>query len=428
MKQNVSAPPPKETGNIPPRAETGTTSSRAETGTTSSHAKTGTTTPRAEAGTTSQVVAFTITRTIINTLHRMVYPFLAVLARGVGVDILTMSYVLTARSLVGTVGPFAAAVADRRGRRFGMLFGIGLFTLGTALVVFWPVFPALVLSIILSTLGKYIFDPSMQAWLGDRIPYIRRGRTMAVTEFGWSLAFLLGVPLVGYMIARNGWMAPFPLFVLLGGILFATMFFMLPRDSSPSTADSPASNFRLVLTSSPALAGLAVGLLASAANEVVNLIFGVWLEQSFGLQIAALGAASAVIGLSELGGEGLVAAFVDRLGKPRAIGLGLAANCLAALGLFFLGRTEAGALVGLFFFYITFEFTLVSIIPLMTELLPSARATLMAFNVAALSLGRAVADLLAPRLYGLGFWFVVLGAVGFNLLALAALHKVKTAR
>ena len=127
-------------------------------------------------------------------------------------------------------------------------------------------------------------------------------------------------------------------------------------------------------------------------------IFGVWLEDSFDLQIAALGAASAVIGLSELGGEGLVAAFVDRLGKPRAIGLGLAANCLAALALLFLGRTQAGALVGLFFFYITFEFTLVSIIPLMTELLPSARATLMAFNMAALSLGRALGDLLAPRL------------------------------
>jgi predicted MFS family arabinose efflux permease len=294
-------------------------------------------------------------------------------------------------------------------------------------VVFWPTFPALVLSIILSSLGKYIFDPSMQAWLGDRIPYARRGRTIAVTEFGWSLAFILGIPLMGFLIARSGWMAPFPLFVLLGCIIFIALFFLLPKERSSSVVHDPSSNFRLVLTFAPALAGLAVGLFASAANEVVNLIFGVWLEDAFGLQIAALGAASAVIGLSELGGEGLVAAFVDRLGKPRAIGLGLAANCLAALALLFLGRTQAGALVGLFFFYITFEFTLVSIIPLMTELLPSARATLMAFNVAALSLGRALGDLLAPRLYGLGFWFVVLGAVGFNLLALAALRKVKTA-
>ena len=357
----------------------------------------------------------------------MVYPFLAVLARGVGVDIISMSYALTARSLIGTVGPFAATVANRRGRRFGMLAGIGLFTLGTAIVVFWPTFPALVLSIILSTLGKYIFDPSMQAWLGDRIPYARRGRTMAVTEFGWSLAFLLGIPLAGFLIARSGWMAPFPLFVLLGSIIFIVLFFLIPKENPPSVVDSTASNFRLVLISVPALAGLAVGLFCSAANEVVNLIFGVWLEQSFGLQIAALGAASAVIGIAELGGEGLVAAFVDRLGKPRAIGLGLAGNCLAALALFFLRGTEAGALVGLFLFYITFEFTLVSIIPLMTEILPAARATLMAFNVAALSLGRALGDLLAPRLYGMGFWFVILGAVVFNLLALAALSRVKTA-
>jgi predicted MFS family arabinose efflux permease len=375
------------------------------------------------------LVAFTITRTIINTLHRMVYPFLAVLARGVGVDLISMSYALTARSLVGAVGPFAATIADRRGRKFGMLLGIGLFTSGTVLVVLQPVFPALVLSIILSTLGKYIFDPSMQAYLGDRIPYERRGRTIAVTEFGWSLAFILGIPLIGFLIARNGWMAPFPLMTILGVLIFAGLSLMLPNDSQQTigaSAGGDSNNFRLVLASVPALAGLAVGLLASAGNEVINLIFGVWLEDAFGLQIAALGAASAVIGLSELGGEGLVAAFVDRLGKPRAIGLGLATNCLAALALPFLGRTEAGALVGLFFFYISFEFTLVSIIPLMTEVLPTARATLMAFNVAALSLGRALGDLLAPRLYGLGFWFVVLGALGFNLLALAALRKVKT--
>ena len=175
-----------------------------------------------------------------------------------------------------------------------------------------------------------------------------RGRTIAVTEFGWSLAFILGIPLMGFLIARSGWMAPFPLMAVLGVLIFVGLFWMLPKDGQPS-ADIPtfSANFRTVLTFAPALAGLAVGLFASAANEVVNLIFGVWLEDSFGLQIAALGAASAVIGLSELCGEGLVAAFVDRLGKPRAIGLGLAANCLAALLLFIIGRTEAGALVGL---------------------------------------------------------------------------------
>ena len=383
--------------------------------------------PRPGTGTSAQVIVFTVTRTIINTLHRMLYPFLGVLARGVGVDLVSMSYALALRSLVGTIGPFAATLADRRGRRFGMLFGIDLFTLGTAIVVFRPTFPVLVLSILLSSLDKFLFDPSMEAWLGDRIHYARRGRVIAITEFGWSLAFILGIPLMGFLIARFGWLAPFPLLALLGLLAFAGLFSILPKDEKLSDG-SPTfwANIRTVLTSVPALAGLAIGLLSSAGNELVNLIFGVWLEDSFGLQIAALGAASAVIGLSELGGEGLVLAFVDRLGKPFAIGLGLVLNCLASLALVFLGRTELGALVGLFFFYITFEFTFVSIIPLMTEVLPSARATLMAINVTAFSLGRLLGDLLAPRLYAMGFWFVVLGAVAFNLLALALLRRVKT--
>ena len=264
----------------------------------------------------------------------------------------------------------------------------------------------------------------MQAYIGDSVPYERRGRTIAFTEFGWSLAFVIGVPLMGLLIASKSWMAPFPLLALLGVVIVAGLFWMLPKKDLPVNAPRSRDNFRLVLTSLPALTGLAVGMLASAANEEVNLIFGVWLQDSFGLKIAALGAASAVIGISEMGAEGMVAAFVDRLGKLRSIALGLAVNSLAALALPWFGRTEWGALAGLFFFYLSFEFTIVSAIPLMTELLPSARATLMACNVAAMSFGRAIGDFLAPRLYGLGFMAVTLGAIAFNLLALLSLSRL----
>jgi predicted MFS family arabinose efflux permease len=247
---------------------------------------------------------------------------------------------------------------------------------------------------------------------------------MAFTEFGWSLAFVVGVPLMGFLIARNGWMAPFPLLAVLGVLIVSGLFWMLPKESLPANPTRSRDNFRLVLTSLPALTGLAIGMLATAANEQVNLVFGVWLEDSFGLQIAALGAASAVIGFSEMGAEGLVAAFVDRLGKLRAISLGLAVNSLSALVMPWLGRTEIGALIALFFFYISFEFTIVSFLPVMTELLPTARATLLACTVAAFSFGRAIGAFLAPRLYELGFVAVALGAIGFNLLALLAVFRL----
>lgn len=366
-------------------------------------------------------------RTVLNTAHRMVYPFLAVFARGLGVDITALSLALTGRSVVGAFVPFVSSVADQRGRRFGMLAGVALFTFGVGLVALAPSLWTLTAALILAMLGKYLFDPSMQAYFGDRIPYQRRGLALAVTEMSWSLAFILGVPAVGFLIARFGWSAPFPALTLLGVGMFAVLWWMTPRsDPNHAPAGSPWANFGAVLRSVPALAGISVAMWASAANELVNLIFGVWLEDSFGLQIAALAGASAVIGLSELSGEGLVALLTDRLGKVRALAFGLTGNALACLLLPFLGQTQAGALIGLTLFYITFEFIMVSHIPLMTEVMPGARATMLSFNLTGHSLGRALGAFLAAFIYRqFGFFAVTLLALVFNLFGLLALRQLR---
>lgn len=374
-----------------------------------------------------QLLIFMFLRTILNTMHRMVYPFLAVFARGLGVDIATVSLVVTARSFFGMFAPLLGAIADQRGRRFGMLSGIFLFTVGMALVAIVPSFLTFGIALLLAILGKYLFDPSMQAYFGDRIPYERRGTALAITEGSWSLAFIAGIPLIGYLISVYGWSAPFPLLTGLGLVMFAITWRMIPHTAHASRQPTIASvkNVRAVLTNIPALAGISIALWASAANELVNLIFGVWLEDSFGLKIAALAGASAVIGLSELSGEGLVALTTDRLGKPRALVLGLIGNILAALLLPIVGRTELGALVGLFLFYITFEYVLVSHIPLMTEILPGARATLLSFNVTGHSLGRMIGALLATFVYQrFGFLPVTLMAILFNAFALLALAEL----
>jgi predicted MFS family arabinose efflux permease len=336
-------------------------------------------------------------------MFRMVYPFLAVFGRGIGVDLATISLTLTLRSFTGVFGPFLAVIGDRRGRKIGMLFGLAVFIFGLAVVMIWPTFPAFVAALILSMLGKYIYDPSMQAYLGDRVAYQRRGRVLAITELSWSLSFLVGVPAMGFLIARYGWRAPFPVLALLGLLAFGVLAWMVPLDKvKGGQSVGLRTNFREILAYPPVLAGLAMAMLFSSANEVINLVFGIWLENSFGLIIAALGAAAAVIGLSELGGESLAAAFTDRLGKPLAIGIGLGLNCLAALVLPILGTSTAGAMVGLFFFYLTFEYALVSSVPMMTEVMPSARATVMAFTTASVSLGRGMGALIATPLFLFG--------------------------
>jgi predicted MFS family arabinose efflux permease len=381
-----------------------------------------------------QVLIFTATRVVLNTMYRMVYPFLTAFGRGMGVDLPTLTLALTARSLAGVFGPFIGSIGDIRGRKTGMLFGLFLFIVGVSLVIIWPTFPAFVAALILSLLGKYVYDPSLQAYLGDRVAYQQRGRVLAISELGWSLSFIIGVPLMGFLIARYGWSAPFPVLALLGLGAFGILVWMVPSDKVRGGIQSGLwANLRKVFTYPPVLAGLVMALLIGSANEMINLIFGVWLENSFGLMIAALGAASAVIGLSELSGESLAAAFTDRLGKPVAVSLGLGLNCLAVLALPFLGRSSTGAIIGLFFFYITFDFAIVSTIPIMTEVMPSARATVMAVAGASISLGRAIGALLGTPLYLFGVSSAgipdilpnALAAVGLNILAIIALRYLQ---
>ena len=122
--------------------------------------------------------------------------------------------------------------------------------------------------------------------------------------------------------------------------------------------------------------------------------------------------------------KSLLGGVADRLGKERSIALGLVANCLAAIVFPILGKSTSGAVAALFLFYITFEFTLVAVIPMMSEIIPTARVTLMAFNVAGLSLGRVIGALSATPLYHYGIGISALAAILFNLIAFAALWKL----
>jgi predicted MFS family arabinose efflux permease len=328
-----------------------------------------------------QIAAFSFIRTIINTGFRMIYPFLPVLARAVGVNLETMALIVTARSTLGFAGPVLGSLGDHLGRKRAMLIGLMLFMSGLFLVVFWPTYISLLLGFSLGAAGKIIFDPAMQAYLGDRVQYAQRGRAIALTELGWSWASLFGLPLIGWVIARAGWIAPFPLLASLGGIAIIILWRILPPDPHPHHANAGFKQaLRAILAHPSALAGLGVGLLISFSNETVNIIYGAWIEQAFGLKVEALGAASAVIGLAELSGEGFV-------------------------------------------FFIVFEFTFVSAISLMTELVPEARATMMAGNISAAALGRALGASIGPTLFTVGLLANSAAAGGLAVLALVILIR-----
>ncbi len=347
-----------------------------------------------------KVVGFSIVRLVMFIANRMVFPFGPAIARGLGVSLREVSTAISARSSLGAVGPLLGSVADSRGRKFAMLLGVGGFIAGMVLVALWPTYLTLMIGLIISGAGNIIYDSALQAYIGDRVPYERRGFAVAITELSFSGALIVGGPFAGWLIARNGWSSPFGWLGVLGVCGFLLVMRILPLDR-PGSESRPSlgEGLRDIITSAPALAGLATGFLMTVGYQSINMIHGAWLETNFGFSLEQLGWVSIAFGAAGIGGVVLAGILPDRIGKRRSVGIALA--ILAAVYLLFLlaNRSFYVAIGALFLFYLAFEFGLVSLISLMTELAPSARATLMAANFSAIALGDALGVKLAPIIY-----------------------------
>ncbi len=314
----------------------------------------------------AQVIAAVLCRLVLNTARRFPYPFAPALSRGMGVPLTAVTALIAATQATALVGALSGPLTDRLGYRNVMLAGLALLVGGMLAAGFWPVYPVVVVALLLAALGKTVFDPAIQAFVGDRVPFERRGLVIGLLEFSWSGCTLLGIPAIGVLMAHYGWRSPFFVLGALG------------------------------------LAGLAA----------------LWLI----LPLAALGFGTVAIGAAELGGEALTALLGDRLGLKRSVlaGLTVSTACYALLAL--VGQTLWHALAGLFVLFLSLEFTIVASLSLTTELVPGLRATMMAGFFAAAGLGRVAGALVGGPLW---LWGGI-GATGTfsacaNLLALGCL-------
>lgn len=344
-----------------------------------------------------QIGAATVSRLLFNTGRRFPYPFAPALSRGLGVPLTAITSLIAINLATGILSPVFGPLSDRWGYRTMMLLSLGMLAAGMLAGGLLPFYIMIMGTLFLAGLSKNIFDPALQAYLGKTVPYERRGLVIGIVEFGWSGSSLVGVPLVGLLIERVGWQSPF---LILGGLALlatAALALVIPADkrqpvSSGNTLNLPVL-WREVRGNQTALGVLAFSFLIGLANDNLFVVYGAWLEGSFGLSLVALGAASSVIGVAEMIGEGLTAFAADRLGLKRSIIAGLALSALSYLLLPLFGHTLPLALAGLFVVFLSFEFAVVTTISLATEVLPSARATMMSSLIATMSVGRVIGAL-----------------------------------
>ncbi len=373
-----------------------------------------------------QIVAVLFFRLLLNTGRRFVYPFAPALSRELGVPLAAITSILATCQVTSLLGLFSGPLADRYGYRAMMRTGLGMLAAGMLLCGLVPGYWPLFLGLVAASLAKTVFDPAIQAFIGRNVPFERRGRVIGAVETAWAGSTLIGIPALGLIIEHLSLTSAYSLLAILGAIGWLTISRVIPVDGpGPATATGRVRVFAALpelIQVRPAAGMLLFGFWISIANDSLFVVYGAWFEQSFFVSITTLGFSTVAIGLAELGGESMTAVFADRFGLKRATILGL---CLAIAGyllLPFIGRSLPLAMVGMFWIFFAFEFTIVTSFSLSTELLPKTRATMMAGFYATSGVGRMIGVLLGGWLWQLGgITAVAWTSAGFTAIGLLSL-------
>ena len=352
------------------------------------------------------IAGTTFFRLVLNTARRFAYPFAPVLSRGLGVSLSAITSLIAINQVTSLLGALIGPMSDRLGYRKMMIAGMAMLAAGMLAAAIFPIYGVVLVALLMAGLGKSIFDPAVQAWVGSRVPYRRRALAMGVMETSWSASTLIGIPLVAVLMDRFGWQSPFLVMGALGCIGAVALFFIIPDEPEPAGQHvSPAhyiGAYSRLIANKPALGALGYVFFVSAANDNLFVVYGAWLEKRFDLGIVALGLGTSLIGVAELAGEGLTAAVSDRIGLKRALFAGLSLSVLSYFALPFLDSSLAASLSGLAILFFIFEFTMVTSLTLCTELLPGLRATMMSGFFATAGIGRMLGALMGGALWQAG--------------------------
>ena len=339
------------------------------------------------------LVAF---RFVSNTAIRYPYSFLPAIARGAGMGVESLGWLLFARELTGAGAPIAGRLADGRGPdrlvAAGALIGAASLVAGVAGQV------GLAVGLIGFGLAKVIYDVAMNAWIGDHVAYARRGRAMGLVEVTWAAAALIGLPLIGLTIDRLGWWSASAALAVVAVPLAAaiTAVHGKPTSTRPTTAATRRPHVDVGLVGT-----LAAFCAITSASQFLIIGHGLWLDDVYGLDPAEIGAAVMIVGAIEAVGSSSSSRFTDSWGKRTSVAGGTALMTMAMAALAALPEPPlAVALAMLATAFLGFEFALVSALPLLSEIDPGARAQVMGWALGSSTVLRAVGSVVGASLFG----------------------------
>lgn len=348
----------------------------------------------------------------VDTGSQIFNPFLPLIASGLGLSVVELGRLIGLRNVMGIFSPLSGALSDRFGYRLIIRASLLLIAAGCLLLAVSSAPWMVAVAIMLSGLGTGAFVPNLHALISSQLPYKLRARGLGMIEYSWALTGIVGLSLIGLLIAATGWRTPFYL-LAAAMVTMSLVFGAMPGEkkheavAAAATATSGRKHWARRFLSvfvvgsnrrSTYATMLAATLSFFAAMQMM-ITHGAWLAGTYGLDAAALGLVALILGCFDLAASVAVSLFTDRIGKKRSVLIGIGGSLAAYLVMPFLdsGVIQAVAIIAIA--RMCFEFNIVSHFPLLSEQVPQQRGQVMTLGAAATMLGATLAGFTGPWLF-----------------------------
>ncbi len=375
------------------------------------------------------IFAIVFARLVINMSRRFPYPFVSSIGASFGVGADSIQNVIALTNGAGLFSPILGTISEHYGRKTVMVGVLALMAIMSLLGALFAEYGIFVLVMFAFGVGKIIYDPTVQAYMGDVIHFSRRARVMGIVELSWALSLVIAAPVAGFLLDASSLQAIFLFLAIalaLGGL---ALWLLVEADDKDAPHQrirvvNPLTAWRAICASPPAIFALLFSLCLTISHEIFFINYGLWMEDSFNMALTALGAITIFIAVAEVIGEFIVITIADRIGikQTSMYGMLIAAICFIIIPN--LSFSLPLAMFGIFLMFIGIEASIVASLPLFTEILPQTRAIMMSANVGAHSLGRVGGAALGAFIYKFSagnFLLIGLVAGGLGLIAFATM-------
>jgi len=382
------------------------------------------------------IAAIVFARLVINIGKRFPYPFVSAIGLSFGVGANNIQNVIALTNGAGLLSPLLGTISEKYGRKAVMVAVVLLMAGMSLLGALFADYGIFVIVMFALGIGKTVYDPTVQAYMGDVIPFRRRARVMGIAELSWALSLVVAAPVAGFLLDTSSLQAVFlflALMLALGGLALWLLVEAEEKSSvksasarSRSPVVSPLAAWQALRAYPPAIFALLFSLCLTISHEIFFINYGLWMEDSFAMALTALGAITIVIAIAEVIGEVIVIAIADRVGAKRTSMYGMLIAAICFMIIPSLSFSLPLAMLGIFVMFIGIEAAIVASLPLFTEILPETRAIMMSANMGAHSLGRVGGAALGAFIYQASAGnFLLIGVVAglLGLMAFALMFR-----